>query len=112
MKLLTQEIRKRIPELYATEDTPIGEKVIHAKFFHPFSNMTWYACEFDGTDRFFGYVENGQGSEWGYFSLSEMQEIKVMGCGMERDMYFDPIKVKDCNALQHLIEKEEYVENA
>tara|TARA_S200000501_G_scaffold92736_1_gene86045 strand:+ start:3535 stop:3870 length:336 start_codon:yes stop_codon:yes gene_type:complete len=107
MKLMTQEIRKRIPELYSTDNTPIGERVIHAKFFHPWSKLTWYASEFDGTDLFYGYTESGQGSEWGYFSLKEMGDIFVRGCWMERDRYFGPIKIKDCNELKHLIKEEE-----
>lgn len=32
-KLLTQELRKRLPKLYATEKTPTDEKIAVVKFF-------------------------------------------------------------------------------
>ncbi len=40
----------------------------------------WYVAEFDGDDTFLGYVIlNGdyQCAEWGYFSFSELKEVKV-----------------------------------
>jgi len=109
MKLMTQEIRDRIPKLYETEDTPLAEKVIHAKYFHPWGSYTWYATEFDGTDIFFGYVK-GMHSEWGYFSLKEMEETVAMGCKVERDLWFDPIQAKECHELSHLfpVDEEEH----
>ncbi len=70
-KLLTAEIRKALPALYATDGDADARAVV--KFFSPYSGWTWYAYEFDGTDRFFGYVESTPGcSEWGYFSFSEL----------------------------------------
>lgn len=92
MKLLTQEIRKRLPKLYATEKLPIQEKVIVAKFFTPDSSWTWYAVEFDGEDTFFGLVE-GFESEWGYFSLSELESVTgPLGLHVERDICWSPKK--------------------
>lgn len=68
----------RMPRLYETEDTPADEKLIWAHFF--LGDSHWYAAEFDGKDTFFGYaVLNGDmmNSEWGYFSLAELTELKV-----------------------------------
>jgi len=91
-KLLTKELREQLPELYATESTPMAEKLAVAKFFTPDSNWTWYAVEFDhkDNDTFFGYVQ-GFENEFGYFSLSELQEARgPLGLPIERDLSFKP----------------------
>lgn len=46
MKLLTNDIRRRLPPLYATDGAkaPLAQ----VKFFTPWTNWTWYAVEFDG----------------------------------------------------------------
>ena len=92
MKFMTKEIEKKIPALYETDGKGKEEdKICYVKFFHPMCNMTWYAVEFNPQEGlFFGWVQNGDYSEWGYFSLGEMQSLVVRGLGMERDMYFDP----------------------
>jgi hypothetical protein len=89
MKLLTQETRRKLPELYATQDEK--DPVAQVKFFSPWSGWTWYATEFDGKDLFFGLVE-GFETEWGYFSLSELESVRGPGGvpAIERDLYFDP----------------------
>lgn len=96
MKLMTKEIEKKIPPLYAQENVKAGDKMIYAKFFHPMSNWTWYAAEYDPKERlFWGYVE-GHFPEWGYFSLDELESVKgPFGLGIERDMYFRPQKFKE-----------------
>ena len=101
MKLLTKELAAQFPKLLSTEKVPETDKVVIAKFFHPFSQITWYAVEYDPNDElFFGYVDNGPDSEWGYFSLREMSSLKVKGLGMERDLYFKPQKIKDVRGLE------------
>lgn len=95
MKLLTQEIRAKLPKLYATEKVPLGDKILVAKFFTPDSNWTWYATEFDGKDLFFGLVD-GFEREWGYFTLRELENATgPMGLHIERDMYWTPKKFKE-----------------
>ena len=89
-KLLTQALRAQLPQLYATETTPLAEKVALVKFFTPDSNWTWYGVEFDGKDTFFGLVE-GFETEYGYFSLSELESSRgPLGLPIERDLYFEP----------------------
>ncbi len=108
MKLLTKEIRKKIPKLYATEDTPTAEKDIVVKFFSPVGAATWYAVEGEpvkddeGNEvdfEFFGYADlfgDEVSGEFGYFRLKELEEIELpFGLGIERDMYFDGKKIKD-----------------
>lgn len=50
MKLLTKELRRRLPPLYATES--VKDPVAQVKFFTPWAGWTWYATEFDGVDTF------------------------------------------------------------
>jgi hypothetical protein len=92
MKLLTLEIIRKLPKLYATEDTPLHEKVFTCKFFTPWSSWTWYVTEGDrqedGDWLFFGYVEGLEG-EWGYFALSELESIDgPFSLKVERDLHF------------------------
>ena len=66
------------------------------------SHQTWYATEYDPEEQiFYGYVDTGdQDSEWGNFSLAEMQDLKVKGLGMERDIHFTPQKIGNVSGLQ------------
>lgn len=89
MKLLTEEIKKTIPALYATEH--ISDPMVRVKFFLPGTNWAWYVTEFDGENVFFGYVV-GLEAELGYFTLSELEEIRgPLGWTVERDLYFRTI---------------------
>lgn len=88
MKLLTEELRRRLPALYSTEND--RDPIAQAKFFTPWSNWTWYATEFDGEDSFFGLVD-GLDRELGYFSLAELESIQgPAGLTIERDLHFKP----------------------
>jgi hypothetical protein len=98
MKLLTQEIRRKLPALYA-QDGKGGEAVVYAKYFTPDSGWTWYAAEGEpvtddaGSEidfRFFGLVE-GHVKELGYFALSELEKARgPMGLRIERDLWWKP----------------------
>ena len=43
MKLLTVEVRQRLPRLYSQEKT--DDPIVHVKFFTPDSNWTWLVTE-------------------------------------------------------------------
>lgn len=95
-ELLTQEIKKNLPPLYANEAIGLAALAL-VKYFTPDSNWTWYASEFDGEDIFFGLV-SGFEVELGYFSLSELDEARgPLGFPIERDLHFEP------KALQELM---------
>lgn len=86
MKLLTKELKEKIPKLYAQEDK--DDPVVYAKFFTPDSNWTWYVLEYDGEDTLFCYVE-GFENELGYVSLSELKNSRgPMALAIERDRWF------------------------
>ena len=90
--LLTQEIIKKLPKLYATESLPVAQKKVVVKFFTPDSNWSWFVVEGekqeDGDWLFFGMV-HGFEKELGYFSLNEIKQVRgAMGLPVERDMYY------------------------
>jgi hypothetical protein len=89
MMLLTKELRRRLPPLYA-QDGKGGQAVAYVKFFTPDSGWTWYVEEYDGEDTFFG-LACGFEKELGYFSLSELESVRgPMGLPIERDLYWEP----------------------
>lgn len=95
MKIMTKEILKRLPKLYATDGVPLEKKIAQVKFFSLQGRGTWFGFEFDPEEKlFFGYVISPLGSdcdEMGYFSLDELMSVRF-GCipGIERDLYFQP----------------------
>ena len=94
MKLLTKEIKNKLPPLYS-QDGKAGKAVVYVKYFLPGSSWLWYGCEYDGKDIFFGLVD-GQCRELGYFSLSELENLKnPLGLTVERDLYWQPKRLEE-----------------
>lgn len=90
MKLLTKELEKQFQETGCQEK--VKDPVVVAKYFNPYGSGTWYATEYNPASKlFFGYVTGLGHDEWGYFSLKEMESIKVppFNLPLERDMYFE-----------------------
>jgi len=110
MKLLTKEIRNKLPKI-GTTDGQGRDAMVILKFFDPCGSWTWYATEGepvineDGEEidfTFFGLVD-GFEAELGYWSLAELSSVKnKFGLGIERDMYFDP---KPLSAIYEQIER-------
>ena len=98
MKLLTEEIRRKLPPLYS-QDGKGGKALVYLKFFTPDSGFSWWITEGSPiTDesgaevdfQFFGLVE-GQFKELGYVNLSELESVNgPMGLPIERDLYWQP----------------------
>lgn len=89
MRLLTAELRARIPPRYSQEHVKLAEKTVPAKFFFPAGDSTWFVTEEDDDDgdfRMFGYVV-GFEDEWDYFSLNEWEGLSVHGLTVELDEY-------------------------
>ena len=90
MKLLTQELVDRFQQIGRQEDK--SDPIIIAKFFNPTGAGTWYATEYNPSDKtFYGYVSifGDWNDEWVYFSLTELESLKgPYGLGIERDIYF------------------------
>jgi hypothetical protein len=96
MKLLTEELRARLPRLYMQE--AVAEPIVYAKFFLPGTGWTWYVTEGSAQENdflFFGFVV-GLESEFGYFLLSELDAVRSpLGLRVERDLAFREGKLTD-----------------
>ena len=96
MKLLTKALEKELPALYSTDGTgEMEDRIAVVKYFHPFSNWTWYGTEYDPETRLFFGLVDGFDAEWGYFSLDELASIRHLGLGVERDLNFRPTRIGD-----------------
>lgn len=108
MKLLTQELKAKIPALYSQENEK--DPMVICKFFDPTGSWSWYVLEGEekecdyGTDfLFFGYVV-GFDNALCYFTLNQLETVKRGVTGLkalpiERDLYFTPCKlseIKNC----------------
>lgn len=111
MKLLTEEIKEKLPALYAQEKD--SDPMVYVKYFDPTGSWTWYALEGEeiasnatGTEEgdflFFGYVV-GFEAELGYFTLDQLTTAKQRLTGLqrlpiERDLYFMPCRLSEVKA--------------
>lgn len=97
MKLLSDELRAKLPRLYSQEAE--ADPMVYAKFFLPGTGWTWYVTEGEqreGDFLFFGFVV-GLESEFGYFLLSELESVRspIFGLPVERDVYFTEGRLTD-----------------
>lgn len=111
-KLLPEEIRRQLPPLYSGEKQGEEARAL-VKFFTPDSSWTWYASEgspvdedgFYNTDKpkvdflFFGLV-SGFEVEMGYFSLTELEQVRgPMHLPIERDLHFQPKSLRELREI-------------
>ena len=93
MKLITKELEKILPPLYSQDGKK--EKIVYTKLFCPWNNWTWYVLEYSPEEKLcFGYVV-GHDSEYGYFSIPELESINYRGLGIERDLNFQPCRLSE-----------------
>jgi hypothetical protein len=96
-RLMTEGLRKQLPDLYA-QDGAGDNAVVYARYFSLSSDWEWFATEFDGEDTFYGLV-NGFEPEFGYFSLSEMERMRIKQLAgipaIERDITFRKTTIKE-----------------
>ena len=96
MELMPTSIVRDIPALYATENLPLAEKTVQVKLFTPWSNWTWFICEYDPAQRLAWGLVIGLDTEWGYVSLEELEAIRgPAGLRIERDIHFTPCTVAE-----------------
>ena len=98
MKLLTKEMRKKLPPLY-TQASKGGKALVYLKLFTPDGAFTWYLTEGspikdeNGKEvdfHFFGLVD-GLDKELGYVALSELEAVRgPLGLAIERDLWWEP----------------------
>jgi Protein of unknown function (DUF2958) len=97
MELLTEELRTKIPALYATDAEE--DPMVWAKFFTPWANWAWYVIEGQPKDDdflFLGWVVEKEERELGYFLLSELDSVEgPFGLKIERDDEFKPCRLSE-----------------
>ena len=100
MKLiLPDEVLKQIPALGSQEE--VRNPIVYVKFFDPSGSWTWYATEYNPKDGIFFGVVQGIETEWGNFSLDELQSITGrFGLGIERDILFTPRYISEIKGLK------------
>lgn len=93
MKLLTSAVLKAFEKQGDCSEKESKDVKVIAKFFNPQGAGTWYATEYNPTERiFFGFVSifGDYNDELGYFSLNELESFRGrLGLGIERDKSFD-----------------------
>lgn len=104
--LMTDEMLKRVPELYAQEEIALADKEVHAAYIIPFrSNWTWYMTEYDReSGDVFGLVL-GIEPEWGYFNLEELKELNAQRLILE-DFPKTFREIKDTELVKQMSEEE------
>ena len=104
--LMTDEMLKRVPELYAQEDVDLADKQVHAAYIIPFrSNWTWYMTEYDReSGDAFGLVL-GIEPEWGYFNIHELEELNAQRLILE-DFPKTFREIKDTELVKQMDEQE------
>jgi hypothetical protein len=87
--IMTQEIRKSLPPLYANEKKAPEDVPVLLKIFNPYGQSTWYITEFNGEDIMFGLCCIHE-KELGYVSLREIESVKIgrFGWPLERDRHW------------------------
>lgn len=104
-KLMPKSIEKSLPQLYTTEKELLGDRTAYARYFFPAGAYTAYLLEYDPKERIgFGAVTMGYGWELGNISLDEMEEVRVRGLRIERDLYFSPTKLHQIEELEELVQ--------
>lgn len=95
MKLINKQLEERFAQI--GDQSEISNPTIVAKFFNAGGSQTWYASEYDPKTRIcYGYVTGMFENEWGYFSIDELESIKLrFGLGIERDIFFKEISFDD-----------------
>jgi hypothetical protein len=98
----SREELAQLPAFYSTEDVPLKDKVIVMHFF--IGGCDWWACEYDpASQMFFGFAvlnNNLDMAEWGYFSLVELDEIRVTFIQVDRDLYWAPRKAIEVDKIR------------
>ncbi len=101
MKLLTDDIKQKLPKLYSQDE--VADPVVICKFFTPDSSWTWLIIEGsqteDGDWTFFCKASSHlcPEGELGYVMLSELEQVRgALGLSVERDLYWTAKPLSQC----------------
>lgn len=93
-----------VPPLYATESTPLPDKVVWIHYFA--GACDWYVMEYDPAEGLaFGWADLGdpQNAELGYMTLGELRDLLVMTreglpVVVGRDLGWEPVRFSEVRA--------------
>jgi len=90
---MTKEIKEKAQKQY--DEGSDMEQMVVAKYFG--GNWTWYLMNMDKDEDYCWGIVDGFAVEMGSWQMSELQKVKFkpFGLGVERDLYFEPMKAKD-----------------
>jgi len=98
MELLPKDIEETIPPL--DSQGSVLEPLAIVKLFDPRSRFSFFVLEAQrepkGDLRLFGYCRSPLGQDFdafGYTSLRELQSVRGLGLGLERDVHFPPTPI-------------------
>lgn len=93
MKLLTDDFMELFDE--HRECSKGNNPTFVAKFYNPVGTQIWYVSDFDSKTKLcYGYVTGMLDNKWGYFSIEELEAIRLpYGKHIERDDYFDVVNL-------------------
>ncbi len=99
----TLEVLASLPDLYATEDIPVKDKVVGAHFF--IGAADWWIVEHskEQPGLMFGYACLGDPdcAEWGYIDFNELAGVKVKpGIEVDFDLHWQPKPVNQIPAIR------------
>ena len=96
--LITKTLAKQFARIGDQRDAE--DPMVVAKFFGG-SSATWYAISYDPESRTcFGFVTGLGYPELGYFSITELESLKMppFGLPVERDRWFTPCRLSEVKA--------------
>lgn len=100
--LISKELEVEFKKMGSQSE--VEDPKVLAKFFNPSGPGTWYAISYDPETRIcFGYVTGLGFDELGYFSMNELESLRLppFGLTIEKDLFFKP-----CN-LSELMDNDE-----
>lgn len=95
MRLITNNIEKKLNNSPLASTTEQGYKAkVIVKFFNPLGKERWFVTEGEkqnnGDWLLYGIFLKNDEIEWGYFALSELEEIELpLNLKIEREKYYD-----------------------
>lgn len=108
MKLITKALEKRFAEL-GEQDIP--NPIVVNKVFSPSGSATFFMTSYNPETRIgFGFVKGLGSDELGYFSLDELESLRVppFGLPLERDLHCgEKTLLEHCPELAETIKRNE-----
>lgn len=88
MILFPKTVLKKFPALYSQDGKPADQVKVVCRIFNPYGSGTWFLTEFDPEQELFFGLCHITDAELGYVSKQEMEDLRIRGLGLERDLHW------------------------